>query len=55
MLNKYLNNIEGLKGRQIISLPGAPTCLCPALHMTDKNTSPEYTQAIVNTSTSKRL
>jgi hypothetical protein len=25
-LNKYLQNI-GLKGRQIISMPGAPTCL----------------------------
>jgi hypothetical protein len=26
MLDKYLQNID-LKGRQIISLPGAPTCL----------------------------
>jgi hypothetical protein len=26
MLNKYLKNV-GLKGRQIISLPGVPTCL----------------------------
>jgi hypothetical protein len=30
MLSKYLKNI-GLKGRRIISLPGAPTCLDPAL------------------------
>jgi hypothetical protein len=30
MLDKYLKNI-GLKGRQIISLSGAPTCLHPAL------------------------
>jgi hypothetical protein len=30
MLNKYLKNV-GLKRRQIISLPGAPTCLGPAL------------------------
>jgi hypothetical protein len=30
MLNRYLKNI-GLKGREIISLPGAPTCLGPAL------------------------
>jgi hypothetical protein len=27
---KYLKNV-GLKGHQIISLPGAPTCLGPAL------------------------
>jgi hypothetical protein len=32
MLIKYLQNI-GLKGRQIISLPGAPTCVYPALLM----------------------
>jgi hypothetical protein len=31
MFNKYLNNI-GLKELQIISLPGTPTCLGPALH-----------------------
>jgi hypothetical protein len=30
MLNEYLKNID-LKGRQIISLLGAPTCLDPAL------------------------
>jgi hypothetical protein len=31
-LDKCLQNI-GLKGRKIISLPGAPTCLCPALEV----------------------
>jgi len=30
VLNKYLKNI-GLKGRQVISLPVAPTCLGPVL------------------------
>jgi Fe2+ transport system protein B len=30
MLDKYLKKI-GLKGRQFISLPGAPMCLGPAL------------------------
>jgi hypothetical protein len=30
MLNEYLENIS-LKMREIISLPGAPTCLSPAL------------------------
>jgi hypothetical protein len=32
ILNTYSKNI-GLKGRQIISLPGAPICLGPVLHM----------------------
>jgi hypothetical protein len=32
-MNKYLKNI-GLKGRQIISLPGAPTCLGQTLFST---------------------
>jgi hypothetical protein len=31
VLNKYLKNI-GLKGSQIISLPGTLTCLDPVLH-----------------------
>jgi hypothetical protein len=32
MLNRYLKNI-GLKGHQIISLPGVPTCVCLVLYM----------------------